>query len=165
MNESQIALILELADAYAETRHKCGSHLYNATTNAARAALESSLRAGQEAQEPVALTALKYLMENYLYFKGGLSDKALDIAAKAIAEAERGKPAVESAPEWMPLMRDCAQALDDWCTTYAHDFCDEESVRAAWDRIGQHGGTIAYIADLTKRVSDMCPDEVVEVAK
>lgn len=38
-------------------------------------------------------------------------------------------------------------ALDDWANTYASDFCDEQRVVEAWQRIKDNGGTIAYICD------------------
>ncbi len=40
---------LRLADEYAETRHRCGSHLYNAKTEAARNALHAALSAAAPA--------------------------------------------------------------------------------------------------------------------
>jgi hypothetical protein len=41
-------------------------------------------------------------------------------------------------------------AIDDWLNTYAADHCDETHVKEAWQRIGDSGGTIAYIADIQK---------------
>ena len=40
------------------------------------------------------------------------------------------------------------QALDDWTSTYAEEFCDSERVMAAWRRIMDNGGTLAYIAGI-----------------
>ena len=40
--------------------------------------------------------------------------------------------------------------LDDWLNTWASELCDEARIKEAWDRIMQHGGTIAYTADLNE---------------
>jgi len=53
MSEQQIITILDLADAYAVARATRG-YTSDKEVQDARAALESALRAGQEAQEPVA---------------------------------------------------------------------------------------------------------------
>ena len=44
------------------------------------------------------------------------------------------------------------QALDDWTSIYASEFCDEARVEEAHDRIKKNGGTLAYIADI------VCPN-------
>ncbi len=43
------------------------------------------------------------------------------------------------------------QALDDWTSTYAEEFCDSDRVTAAWRRITDNGGTLAYIAGIVHR--------------
>lgn len=43
-------------------------------------------------------------------------------------------------------------ALDDWLHTYADDMCDQKYVKESFQHIGEHGGTIAYIADLQSRI-------------
>jgi hypothetical protein len=52
-------------------------------------------------------------------------------------------------------MREALQAsidaLDDWLNTYASDMCDQERVEAAWKRITDNGGTLAYIAHTQQR--------------
>jgi len=40
------------------------------------------------------------------------------------------------------------QALDDWTSTFASEFCDEARVKAAWERIMSGGGTLYYIASI-----------------
>lgn len=45
-------------------------------------------------------------------------------------------------------LRRSTQALDDWTSTYASEFCDEARVGEAWDRIQANGGTLAYIAGI-----------------
>lgn len=51
------------------------------------------------------------------------------------------------------LLSEVEQALDDWIVTYAADHCSEESVRTAWKRIFDNGGTISYVTDLRDRVT------------
>jgi len=36
--------------------------------------------------------------------------------------------------------------LNDWMTTFASEFCFEETVKAAHERISNGGGTLMYIA-------------------
>jgi hypothetical protein len=52
-------------------------------------------------------------------------------------------------------MREALQAsidaLDDWLNTYASDMCDQDRVEAAWKRITDNGGTLAYIAQTQQR--------------
>ena len=50
------------------------------------------------------------------------------------------------------IMRDCYVALKDWLHTYAHELCDADHVRISQQRICQHGGTLAYIADLLDKL-------------
>lgn len=45
-------------------------------------------------------------------------------------------------------------ALDDWINTYASEFCDEERVDEAGQRIREGGGTLAYLADIQKQNRD-----------
>jgi len=44
-------------------------------------------------------------------------------------------------------------ALDDWTNTYAPEFCDEERVKQAQNRLTEHG-TLYYIATVVKQCSD-----------
>lgn len=39
-------------------------------------------------------------------------------------------------------------AINDWLHVYASDHCDAGRVEEARDRIVDHGGTLAYIADV-----------------
>lgn len=50
------------------------------------------------------------------------------------------------------LLTEVEQALDDWIVTYAAEWCDEAQVKAAWKRIMDNGGTLAYVTDLRERV-------------
>lgn len=45
------------------------------------------------------------------------------------------------------------QALDDWIVTYASEFCGPQSVKAAWKRISENGGTIAYATDIREKLT------------
>ena len=42
------------------------------------------------------------------------------------------------------------RAIDDLLNMYAADFCDEDRLREARNRILQNGGTLAYIAHVQK---------------
>lgn len=57
--------------------------------------------------------------------------------------------------ETISLLSDVEQALDDWVVTYAEDHCSKEKVKAAWTRISENGGTLAYVTDLRERVTTL----------
>ena len=44
-------------------------------------------------------------------------------------------------------------ALDDWTNTYAPEFCDEERVKQAQNRLTEYG-TLYYIATVVKQCRD-----------
>lgn len=50
------------------------------------------------------------------------------------------------------LLDECLVALTDWLYTYASDMCDPQDVEKAYKRIGDGGGTLAYIASLREKV-------------
>lgn len=54
--------------------------------------------------------------------------------------------------ELQSVLLAAAQAMDDWITTYAADHCRIEDVHAAWRRIVDNGGTLAYAA----KIRDQC---------
>lgn len=45
-------------------------------------------------------------------------------------------------------LRISTQALDDWTSTYASEFCNDARVKEAWQRITDGGGTLYYIASI-----------------
>lgn len=49
-------------------------------------------------------------------------------------------------PTLKAALETSVMAIDDWLNIYASDFCDEERVREASQRIRKAGGTLAYIA-------------------
>ena len=50
--------------------------------------------------------------------------------------------------ELREALRKSTQALNDWISVYAAQFCDEARVKEARDRISDHGGTLAYVTDI-----------------
>jgi hypothetical protein len=66
-----------------------------------------------------------------------------DERVKNLFEKERLRSALQNA----------IIALDDWTNTYASEFCDEERVKEAHDRIAEYG-TIGYIASVVKQCRD-----------
>lgn len=54
----------------------------------------------------------------------------------------------------LELLERCRTALDDWINTYASDMCSDERVAEAVKRIGDNGGTLAYIAEIQQDVRE-----------
>lgn len=50
------------------------------------------------------------------------------------------------------LLEEVHTALNDWLHVYAPIESGEENVKETYNRIKEKGGTIAYIANLTKRI-------------
>jgi len=50
-------------------------------------------------------------------------------------------------------------ALDDWILTYASEWCDENKVKEARERIYKNGGTIGYIAIIRDRLENVLGNE------
>ena len=65
--------------------------------------------------------------------------------------AHRTAKTLENYRDMRDALRASMIALDDWLNTYASEFCDEERVKEAGERIMSGGGTLAYIADLQER--------------
>lgn len=62
------------------------------------------------------------------------------------------------------IVQQALDALDAWLNTYAEEFCDPARVAQAKERIAEHGGTLAYIAEITQalRVASN-PDKMIEL--
>lgn len=56
-------------------------------------------------------------------------------------------------PSEIQVLKAAQQALDDWIVTYAGEFCLPETVKVAWKRISENGGTIAYAADIREKLA------------
>ena len=66
------------------------------------------------------------------------------VSRALIAERERSRRLREA-------LRTASTALDDWLNDYASEFCDEQRVREARERINAKG-TIGYIGDVQQVV-------------
>lgn len=71
----------------------------------------------------------------------GILRTTCDCHISTIEQMEQQEAALVSA------LRDSATALDDWLNVHASDFCDEQRVREARQRINEFG-TIGYIAKI-----------------
>jgi len=70
-----------------------------------------------------------------------------------VAEERRANARlIAAAPQLLEALLAGSIALDDWLNTYAAEMCDPERVREANERIHDHGGTLAYIADLQQQI-------------
>lgn len=55
-------------------------------------------------------------------------------------------------------LSDAIQALDDWITTYASEWCGEAEVKVAVKRIWDNGGTLSYVTEMRIRLEKVLKD-------
>jgi hypothetical protein len=58
-------------------------------------------------------------------------------------------------------LRAAIVALNDWTCTYAPEFCSEQHVKAAQERVNEFG-TLYYIASVTKQCTDALKENEAE---
>lgn len=56
------------------------------------------------------------------------------------------------AEELLEALEMAELALADWVNTHAPEHCDIKRVKQAYDRIMDHGGTLAYIGHINQRI-------------
>ena len=76
--------------------------------------------------------------------KSEIKEKLIDWVEQDVTTARESGDQTEL----REALRKSTQALNDWISVYAAQFCDEARVKEARDRISDHGGTLAYVTDI-----------------